>query len=510
MNILIVEDRDDDRDAFEKVLGAAGHEIIPFANAEDALSQSEETIRSLDFAILDWQLPRMTGLELGQALFYKNPRLFLIMVTAYGTVEKELEARRYGGFIHFISKPGLEEVRDIITLLEPEVQERRTLFGSLGGAKYGIVGRSLKVLQVRELIATVAPTDARALILGESGTGKELVANALHGSSRRQMEPYIRINCAAIPETLLESELFGHEKGAFTGALKQKPGRVEEAAGGTIFLDEIADMSRPLQAKLLRFLEDGTFSRVGGIQELHVNVRLVAATNRDIAKAIAEDQFREDLFYRLNVVQFRLPPLRERGDDVLLLAQHFLNHFNKTMKKKFHGFSKAAQQGLLNHNWPGNVRELRNAIERAVLVEETNTISPKSLPDLATTDHGASYAAKTHRSAACPSQDTRTPYWKTLIAEKLDWLESAFAEALKNVQDREQEDDKKKVRQVDLAEVLKCSHPTVGVVFRDTEKWNDIPGPERIEIIRGLSEEFPQRWPGLRGSHSRLAKYFHS
>ena len=182
----------------------------------------------------------------------------------------------------------------------------------------------------------------------------------------------MRINCAAIPETLLESELFGHEKGAFTGALKQKPGRVEEADGGTIFLDEIGDMSRPLQAKLLRFLEDGTFTRVGGTQELRVNVRLIAATNRDIVEAIAEDQFREDLFHRLNVVQLRLPPLRERGEDMLLLADHFLESFSVSMNKATRKLSRAARQKLLSHHWPGNVRELRNVIERAVILEKTN------------------------------------------------------------------------------------------------------------------------------------------
>ena len=197
------------------------------------------------------------------------------------------------------------------------------------------------------------------------------MAGALHSLSQRRRAPYIRINCAAIPETLLESELFGHERGAFTGALKQKPGRVEEANGGTIFLDEIADMSRPLQAKLLRFLEDGTFTRVGGTQELRVNVRLIAATNRDIVQAIATDQFREDLFHRLNVVQFRLPPLRERDEDVLLLAEHFLKMFNAAMNKSVKRLSRGAQQKLMSHRWPGNVRELRNVIERALILETT-------------------------------------------------------------------------------------------------------------------------------------------
>jgi transcriptional regulator with PAS, ATPase and Fis domain len=219
------------------------------------------------------------------------------------------------------------------------------------------------------------------LILGESGTGKELVAGALHTSSNRAKRHYVRINCAAIPETLLESELFGHEKGAFTGALRQKPGRVEEADGGTIFLDEIADMSKPLQAKLLRFLEDGSFTRVGGTQELRVNVRLLAATNRDIVQAMRDDQFREDLYHRLNVVQFRLPPLRERGEDILLLTEHFLKAFGLSMNKKVRAVSKAARQKLITHHWPGNVRELRNVVERALILETGREMQPESLPD---------------------------------------------------------------------------------------------------------------------------------
>jgi transcriptional regulator with PAS, ATPase and Fis domain len=221
------------------------------------------------------------------------------------------------------------------------------------------------------------------LILGESGTGKELVAGALHALSSRCRENYVRINCAAIPETLLESELFGHEKGAFTGAVKQKLGRVEEADGGTIFLDEIADMGRPLQAKLLRFLEDGSFTRVGGTEELRVDVRLIAATNRDIVSAIAAGDFREDLFHRLNVVQFNLPPLRERGDDMLLLAEHFLKTFRAVINKNVTGFVAATRQKLLAHRWPGNVRELRNAVERALILETGTQIQPASLPDFA-------------------------------------------------------------------------------------------------------------------------------
>jgi transcriptional regulator with PAS, ATPase and Fis domain len=244
-----------------------------------------------------------------------------------------------------------------------------------------IIGESPKMVELRSLIQSVAPTNATVLILGESGTGKELVAGALHSLSRRSQKNYIRINCAAIPENLLESELFGHEKGAFTGAIRQKLGRVEEADGGTIFLDEIGDMSRSLQAKLLRFLEDGSFTRVGGNEELKVDVRLIAATNRDIIEAIRQNNFREDLFHRLNVVKLSPPPLRERGTDIVLLAENFLRHYNGFMNKHIRAVSQSARQKLLGHHWPGNVRELRNVIERAVILESSPEIQPACLPD---------------------------------------------------------------------------------------------------------------------------------
>src|SRR5476651_1965880 len=294
------------------------------------------------------------------------------MLTAYATPKLAVEAIKAGA-IDYLAKPFAPE--ELLHAVARCAERHRLLLDnaalrSRSGEIIGldqIVGESEKIREIRKLIQTVAPTEARVLILGESGTGKELVAGALHSLSRRRDAHYVRINCAAIPETLLESELFGHERGAFTGALKQKPGRVEEADGGTIFLDEIADMSKPLQAKLLRFLEDGSFTRVGGTQELRVNVRLIAATNRDIAQAIVADQFREDLFHRLNVVQLHLPPLRERGSDIFLLASHFLKIFRLTMNKNVDGLASAARQKLLLHRWPGNVRELRNVIERALI-----------------------------------------------------------------------------------------------------------------------------------------------
>lgn len=231
------------------------------------------------------------------------------------------------------------------------------------------------------MICTVGPTEATVLILGESGTGKELIAGALHQASQRREEHYVRLNCAAIPESLLESELFGHEKGAFTGAIKQKIGQVEEANGGTLFLDEIGEMSRSLQAKLLRFLEDGTFVRVGGTEEHKVDVRIVAATNRDIIEAIEEGEFREDLYHRLNVVQLRVSPLRDRDGDVVLLAEHFLSRFGRKMNKLFDPLTTDVKHILTSHHWPGNVRELRNTIERAVILADAGEIHPNNLPD---------------------------------------------------------------------------------------------------------------------------------
>ena len=382
--VLVVDDEKNMRLSLKTVLSDEGYAVQAVESAEEAMKLvAQETFLMI---ITDARLGGMSGYEfLGKARA-QRPELPILMITAYATPKLAVEAIKAGA-IDYLAKPyAPEELLHAVARCAERhrlLQENASL-RARAGETYRleqIVGEATGMRQLRQLIQTVAPTDARVLILGESGTGKELVAGALHGLSRRSQANYVRINCAAIPETLLESELFGHERGAFTGALRQKPGRVEEADGGTIFLDEIADMSRPLQAKLLRFLEDGTFTRVGGTQELRVNVRLIAATNRDIVKAIAEDQFREDLFHRLNVVQFRLPPLRERAEDAVLLAEHFLQHFNLTLNKNVSGLSKAARVKLLSHHWPGNVRELRNVIERALILETSPEIQPNSLPD---------------------------------------------------------------------------------------------------------------------------------
>jgi DNA-binding NtrC family response regulator len=382
--VLVVDDEKNMRQSLQTVLNDEGYAARAVESAEEAL----ELLAREEFfmVITDARLGGMSGYEFLSRTRNQWPDLPVLMITAYATPRLAVEAIQSGA-IDYVAKPfAPEELLHAVARCAERhrlLQENAALRSRAGEiiTLDQIVGESPQMRELRKLIQTVAQTDARVLILGESGTGKELVAGALHHLSRRRQADYIRINCAAIPETLLESELFGHEKGAFTGALKQKLGRVEEADGGTIFLDEIADMSKPLQAKLLRFLEDGTFTRVGGTQELRVNVRLVAATNRDLAQAIADGQFREDLFHRLNVVQIQLPPLRERGDDVLLLAEHFLKTFRATMNKNVEGLAPAARQKMLLHRWPGNVRELRNAIERALILETAHEIQPASLPD---------------------------------------------------------------------------------------------------------------------------------
>jgi DNA-binding NtrC family response regulator len=382
--VLVVDDEKNMRLSLQTVLKGEDYAVRLVESAEEALNLLAH--EEFFMVITDARLGGMSGYDFLARIHNQWPDLPAIMLTAYATPKLAVQAIQAGA-MDYLSKPFAPE--ELLHAAARCAERHRLLrenaaLRSRANETFSleqIVGESSKMRELRKLIQTVGRTDARVLILGESGTGKELVAGALHGLSQRQEAGYVRINCAAIPETLLESELFGHEKGAFTGAVKQKPGRVEEADGGTIFLDEIADMSKPLQAKLLRFLEDGTFTRVGGTQELRVNVRLIAATNRDIVQAIAEGQFREDLFHRLNVVQFRLPLLREREGDVLLLAGHFLKMFRAAMNKNVDGIAPAARQKLLSHAWPGNVRELRNVIERALILETTREIQPSSLPD---------------------------------------------------------------------------------------------------------------------------------
>lgn len=382
--ILVVDDEKNMRLSLTSILEDEGYAVHAVEAAEEGLNQL--AANTYFMVITDARLGGMSGYEFLAKAKESWPDTPILMITAYATAKLAVEAIQAGA-INYLAKPFAPE--ELIHTVG-QCAERHTLLQdnlnlrARAGEEYQldhIIGETPTMLELKKLIETVAPTDATVLILGESGTGKELIAGALHSLGRRAGKNYIRINCAAIPDTLLESELFGHEKGAFTGALKQKRGLVEDADEGTIFLDEIGDMSRSLQAKLLRFLEDGSFTRVGGNEERRVDVRLIAATNRDVIQAIQEDRFREDLYYRLNVVQFRPPPLRDRKDDILPLARHFLHEFCVKMGKKLSGITPAAGEKLLAHHWPGNVRELRNAIERAVIIETTEQIQPHNIAD---------------------------------------------------------------------------------------------------------------------------------
>ena len=387
--ILMVDDEPNMRSTVSELLMDDGYTVDLAESGEQAVEMLNEPGNEYFMMITDGRLGGMSGYELLKKAKDGFPKMRVIMITAFATPKLAVEAIQNGA-VDYLSKPfapeellhAVDRCREHYDLKE----ENKTLRARSGGSSpvyqlHQIVGESPKMIDLRKFIETVAPTDSTVLILGESGTGKELVAGSIHHLSTRAEKKYIRLNCAAIPENLLESELFGHEKGAFTGALRTKTGRVEEADGGSIFLDEIGDMSRPLQAKLLRFLEDGSFTRVGGNEEKRVHVRIIAATNRDIVQAIKENDFREDLYHRLNVMQFRPPPLRDRGRDVVTLADHFLVQNCQKLGRAPLKLSAAAEQKLLAHQWPGNVRELRNVMERAAIIEQTDEVQPESLPD---------------------------------------------------------------------------------------------------------------------------------
>lgn len=382
--ILLVDDEINMKTTLEPIIEAEGYTLDFATSAEDAIQKLQS--HKYLIVITDHRLTGMSGFELVDYVKRNFNELPIVMITAYASARHAVEAIQAGA-MDYLSKPFepeelihvISKAADRYQLLETNRAYREKIYERFG--LDNIVGDSDNIQELKEMIQTVAPTNATVLILGESGTGKELIAGALHELSNRSSGKYIRINCAAIPHDLLESELFGHEKGSFTGAVKQKAGRVEEAHNGTLFLDEIGEMSRSLQAKLLRFLEDGSFSRIGGLQEIRVNVRIVAATNRDILEAIKSGEFREDLYHRLNVVQLQPAPLRERGDDIIQLAHYFLNHFCNSMNRSRLLLSKPAESLIRNHSWPGNVRELRNSIERAVIMEKSAEIQASSLPE---------------------------------------------------------------------------------------------------------------------------------
>jgi len=382
-HILITDDDAVSCRLFAKVLGGEGYQVDWVQSGEEALSQLQAMV--YDLLAVDVRLLGMTGIEVTRTVHREHPRLPVVVMTAFGSMETAIEAIREGAF-DYISKPlNLEELKNVVSRALAQ-NERRNRTREDGEGREdseplgAVIGRSAAMVEVYKTVARVAPTKSTVLILGESGTGKELIAHAIHQHSPRARRPFVAVDCGVLTETLLESELFGHARGAFTGAVTDKKGVFEEAQGGTCFLDEIGDISPNLQAKLLRVLQEHEIRRVGGKEWVKVDVRVVAATNRNLAELVKKRVFRHDLYFRLNVITLHLPPLRERGEDISALAHYFLKRYSQENGKDVTVISNEAMDLLRVYSWPGNIRELENAIERAVVLARQPLLIPEDLP----------------------------------------------------------------------------------------------------------------------------------
>lgn len=379
--VLIADDESNLRKVLCALLTREGYEAVAVANGEAAVDVIQAG--GVDVLITDLRMPGMDGLELLRWVKTADPSLPVIVITAHGSVDTAVSAMKEGAF-DYITKPFDRDELKLSVRKAASVRvmtQTRLIDSGDAAGRYQIIGQSARMNEIYGVIEKVAATPSTVLITGESGTGKELVASALHENSQRKSKPFIKVNCAAIPKDLMESEFFGYERGAFTGAVSSKPGRFELADGGTLFLDEIAEIPTAMQVKLLRALQEGEFERVGGIRSIKVDVRVIAATNRDLAKQIEEGHFRDDLYYRLNVVPIALPALRERKEDIPALVQAFIEKYNKRLAKTVASITDEALQKLMGYSWPGNIRELENVIERTLLFCESDQIEAKELPD---------------------------------------------------------------------------------------------------------------------------------
>jgi two-component system response regulator PilR (NtrC family) len=380
--ILVADDEKSMREFLEIMLRKEGYRVTLASNGEEAVRWAEREI--FDLALLDIRMPKVDGLSALKKIKTLSPETVVIVITAFASADTAIRAMKEGAY-DYITKPfKVDEIKLIIrnALEKKNLEKENLLLKQVVQERYhfgNIVGQSPKMLELYRLLEKVAPTKTNILITGESGTGKELVAKAIHYNSPRKDKPFVTLNCGAIPESLIESELFGHMKGAFTDAVSTKKGLFEVADEGTIFLDEISELPLMMQVKLLRVIQDKEFKRVGGTEDIRVDVRIISATNKDLEEAVREKRFREDLFYRLNVIQIKLPPLRERKEDIPLLADHFLKKYSEELGKSITRISPEALQFLMNYDFPGNVRELQNIIERAVALETGSQLSLENL-----------------------------------------------------------------------------------------------------------------------------------
>jgi len=378
--ILIVDDEPNMRESLKEILSDAGFDCDTSEDGVQALEFMDKT--NYDLVISDVKMPRLHGIGLLKSIKENYPQTSILLITAFATVKQAVEAIKSGAQ-DYITKPFNPDdlIFAINAILSRKTKNPDTEDADLSGFASNIVGGTDKMKSIFRLIRTVAPTNSTVLIEGESGTGKELVADAIYLNSLRNGKPFIKVNCAAIPSGLMESELFGHVKGAFTGAFRDKKGKFELADGGTIYLDEIGDMEITLQAKILRVIQEKEISHVGSESVKKIDVRIIAATNKNLRDEVSKGNFREDLFYRINVINLKVPPLRERKDDIELLITHFIDKFNCVLGKNIKGVTDQAMELILNYDWPGNIRELENAVERAMILSAQEYLEPSSFPD---------------------------------------------------------------------------------------------------------------------------------